>query len=116
MAATLNLIMRGGNTFTRTFRFQDADGADFDVSDARMVFTAEGGTTSPLQKDTDVPGSGFAFVSGEPAQVSLSLTADETDGFAGRKVTYEVEYFFQEEQTTLFEGTISTKRGVNSNV
>ena len=104
--------LRRGNSFRRTFRFKDSNGAPVDLTGSVLTFVAAGDGAT-IRKST---GDGSLLMP-DPAsgEITLQLTPAETRQLpVGRlKTRYEIERRIGTEETTLVSGCISVMDGIN---
>ena len=113
MAASYDLTgLRRGNSFRRTFRFKDAEGAPVDLTGSVIMFVAEAGVVRIVKSTAD---GSLAMSDPASGEITLHLTPAETRLLpVGRlKVRYEIERRIGGEETTLVSGCIAVMDGIN---
>ena len=113
MGASYDLTgLRRGNSFRRTFRFKDGDGAPVDLMGSTLTFVAAGNGAT-IRKST---GDGSLLMPDPTSgEITLHLTPAETRLLpVGRlKTRYEIERRIGTEETTLVSGCITVMDGIN---
>ena len=111
-AGKYNFTIEQGTTFTRTFKYKDADGNPFDLNgyDVRMQIRHSHSSLAPLDTFDNNGNGGFEL--SIPAggsvknQIALTITATQTAAFTFDQALYDIEIESGSIVTRLLQGKI----------
>ncbi|MBT7895864.1 MAG: hypothetical protein HN564_02605 [Flavobacteriales bacterium] len=111
-AGKYSFIIEQGSTFTRTFKYKDANGDPFDLTgyDVRMQIRSSHSSLTPIDTFDNGGEGGFELsipVSGSVKnQITLTITATQTAAFTFDQALYDIEIESGSIVTRLLQGKI----------
>lgn len=113
-AGIYNFTIEQGATFTRTFKYKDANGDPLSLSDhaVRMQIRSSVGSTSTLADITESGTSKFQVSTENTNEFTLTLSATDTTAYAFDQAVYDIEIEKSGVVTRLLQGKIKLSKQV----
>ena len=111
-AGKYSFTIEQGSTFTRTFKYKDANGDPFDLTgyDVRMQIRSSHSSLAPISTFDNSGNGGFelSIPAGESVknQIALTITATQTSALTFDQAIYDIELESGSVVTRLLQGKI----------